>query len=151
MATDQGKTSNVTGLAIMAELTGSDDPRDRHDDLPPALYAGRDRRARRPSSRQGFPADAARRRRTTGRSEQGAVFVEAGPWLRAQYFPQPGESDWLTTVNREVRAVRSGVGVCDVSTLGKIDIQGADAADFLDRVYINTLLDAAGRQGALRR
>ena len=47
--------------------------------------------------------------------------------------------------------MRAGVGVCDVSTLGKIDIQGADAGAFLDRVYFNTLLDAAGRQGALWR
>ena len=47
--------------------------------------------------------------------------------------------------------MRSGVGICDVSTLGKIDIQGPDAGAFLDRVYVNTLLDAAGRQGALRR
>jgi sarcosine oxidase subunit alpha len=69
--------------------------------------------------------------------EQGAVFVESGAWLRAQYYPRPGETDWLTTVNREVLAVRSGVGICDVSTLGKIDIQGGDAAAFLERVYTN--------------
>jgi sarcosine oxidase subunit alpha len=69
--------------------------------------------------------------------EQGAVFVEAGAWLRAQYFPRAGERDWLTTVNREVATVRAAVGVCDVSTLGKIDIQGADAAEFLERVYVN--------------
>ena len=43
--------------------------------------------------------------------------------------------------------MRSAVGVCDVSTLGKIDVQGPDAGAFLDRVYANTLLDAAGRQG----
>ncbi|MGL1161918.1 hypothetical protein ACSTKX_25145, partial [Vibrio parahaemolyticus] len=46
-------------------------------------------------------------------------------WLRAQYFLRPGESDWLTATNREVRAVREAVGLCDVTTLGKIDIQGA--------------------------
>jgi glycine cleavage system aminomethyltransferase T len=70
--------------------------------------------------------------------ERGASFVEAGDWLRAQWFAAPAESSWLETVTREVQAVRSGVGVCDVSTLGKIDIQGSDAAKFLDRVYINT-------------
>ena len=70
--------------------------------------------------------------------QQGAVFVEAGLWLRAQYFPQPGETDWLTTVSREVETVRSAVGFCDVSTLGKIDVQGPDAGRFLDRLYINT-------------
>jgi sarcosine oxidase subunit alpha len=69
--------------------------------------------------------------------EQGAVFVEAGYWLRAQYYPKPGEKDWLETVTREVKAARSSVGVCDVSTLGKIDIQGPDAAEFLNRVYVN--------------
>ena len=48
-----------------------------------------------------------------------------------------GEVDWLTTVTREVQAVRSGVGICDVSTLGKIDLQGPDAVAFLERVYAN--------------
>jgi sarcosine oxidase subunit alpha len=66
------------------------------------------------------------------------VFVESGQWLRAQYYPRGAETDWLETVNREVAATRASVGVCDVSTLGKIEIEGADAATFLDRVYINT-------------
>ena len=64
--------------------------------------------------------------------------VEAGQWLRPQWFTKPGEADWLESVTREARTVRSAVGVCDVSTLGKIDIQGKDAGAFLDRVYINT-------------
>ena len=59
MATDQGKTSNVTGLALMAELTGQVDPADRHHHLPPAVRAGRHRRPRRAPSRQGVPPDAA--------------------------------------------------------------------------------------------
>jgi sarcosine oxidase subunit alpha len=71
-------------------------------------------------------------------AEQGAVFVESGAWLRAQYYPRAGEKDWLETVNREVAATRGSVGVCDVSTLGKIEIEGADAGLFLDRVYTNT-------------
>src|SRR5258708_19042138 len=58
-------------------------------------------------------------------AERGAIFVEAGQWLRAQWFPQAGEKDWLESATREVKAVRASVGVCDVSTLGKIDIQGA--------------------------
>jgi sarcosine oxidase subunit alpha len=57
--------------------------------------------------------------------------------MRAQWYPVAGEKDWLESVTREVKGVRSSVGVCDVSTLGKIDIQGADAARFLDRVYCN--------------
>ena len=58
------------------------------------------------------------------------MFVETGAWLRAQYYPRAGEKDWLETVNREVTATRASVGVCDVSTLGKIEIQGADAGAF---------------------
>jgi sarcosine oxidase subunit alpha len=70
--------------------------------------------------------------------ERGASFIEAADWLRAQWFAIPTENNWLETVTREVKTVRANVGVCDVSTLGKIDVQGADAATFLDRVYINT-------------
>jgi sarcosine oxidase subunit alpha len=70
--------------------------------------------------------------------EQGAVFTETGQWLRTQWFARPGEKDWLESVSREAGHVRRHVGVCDVSTLGKIDIQGPDAGAFLDRVYINT-------------
>src|SRR4029078_116670 len=72
-------------------------------------------------------------------AEHGAVFVEAGLWLRAQYFRKDGDKDIDASIAREAQAVRRSVGVCDVSTLGKIDIQGPDAATFLDRVYINKL------------
>jgi sarcosine oxidase subunit alpha len=70
-------------------------------------------------------------------SELNAVFVESGLWLRAQYFPKPGDRSWFDACNREVIAVRSRVGICDVSTLGKIDVQGNDAAEFLERLYCN--------------
>ncbi len=136
MATDQGKTSNLAGLAIMAEQTGKTIPETgatifRPPYTPVAIGAlaghhrARDFRPTRLSPTHRWSQD------------QGAVFVESGLWMRAQYYPKPGESDWLTTVNREVLAVRNGVGLCDVSTLGKIDIQGADAAEFLERVYVN--------------
>ncbi|TIW86398.1 MAG: sarcosine oxidase subunit alpha, partial [Mesorhizobium sp.] len=75
--------------------------------------------------------------------EQGAVFVDTGLWKRAQWYPRAGEKDWLESVTREVKAVRSGVGFCDVSTLGKIDVHGPDAGAFLDRVYINTFSNLA--------
>jgi sarcosine oxidase subunit alpha len=68
---------------------------------------------------------------------RGAQFVAAGEWLRAQGYPEPGETDWLQSVSRDVSAVRNRVGVCDVSTLGKIDVQGTDAVALLDRLYIN--------------
>ena len=69
--------------------------------------------------------------------EQGAVFVETGNWLRAQWFPQSGETHWRQSVDREVLATRRSVGVCDVTTLGKVDVQGRDAATFLNKIYCN--------------
>jgi sarcosine oxidase subunit alpha len=136
MATDQGKTSNLPGLAMMATLTGTTIPevgttvfRPPYTPVAIGALAG-DHRGREFRPTRLTPAHA-------WAEEQGAVFIEAGAWLRAQHFPRAGERDWLATVNREVATVRSAIGVCDVSTLGKIDIQGADAAEFLDRVYIN--------------
>ena len=137
MATDQGRTGNVLGLAIMAELTHRSIPetgtttfRPPYTPVAIGAFAGHHRgKAFRPI------------RRTPSHEwaqQHGAVFTEAGAWLRAQYFPASGESDWLETVNREVRSVRSAVGFCDVSTLGKIEVQGPDAGLFLDRLYINT-------------
>jgi sarcosine oxidase subunit alpha len=71
-------------------------------------------------------------------AEQGATFVEVGNWLRTQWVPKAGETEWRQSVDREVLATRRSVGVCDVTTLGKIDIQGTDAGAFLDKVYANT-------------
>ena len=66
----------------------------------------------------------------------GAVFVEAGQWLRPQYYPLAGESE-METIFRESKQVRETAGICDVSTLGKIDVFGPDAAEFLNRLYTN--------------
>jgi sarcosine oxidase subunit alpha len=137
MATDQGKTSNVPALGIMAALTGRAIPeigtttfRPPYTPVSIGALTGHHRgKDFRPTRRTPTHLWA---------EQQGAVFVETGAWLRAQYYPQAGESDWLATVSREVRAVRSAVGFCDVSTLGKIDVQGPDAGAFLDRLYINT-------------
>ncbi len=153
MATDQGKTSSVNGQAIIASLTGramsevgTTTFRAPYTPVPLGVLAGHHRgRHFRPT------------RLTAGHAwaqEQGAVFTTTGQWLRAQWFPAPGETLWSDSVMREVRAVRSGVGVCDVSTLGKIDIQGPDAATFLDRVYINsfsTLPVGKARYGLMLR
>jgi len=137
MATDQGKTANVTGLAVMAELTGKTIPatgttifRPPHTPVAMGALAGRAkghdfRPTRLPPSHQWA-------------TEQGAVFVEVGMWLRMQWLPQKGETHWRQSVDREVLATRRSVGICDVTTLGKIDIQGTDAGVFLDRVYANT-------------
>src|SRR5262249_36094501 len=137
MATDQGKTANVNGLALMAEITERSIPDTgvttfRPPFTPVAIGAlagharGKEHRPTRltPSHRWA--------------EEQGAVFVESGLWVRGHYFAKQGERSWFDACNREVNAVRSRVGICDVSTLGKIDIQGADAAEFLERLYCNS-------------
>ena len=64
------------------------------------------------------------------------MFEDVGNWKRARYFPRAGE-DMHAAVQRECRAVREGVGLFDASTLGKIDLQGRDGAEFLNRVYTN--------------
>ncbi len=69
--------------------------------------------------------------------EMGAPMIEAGLWYRPSYFPKAGETTWRESCDREVGYVRKAVGVCDVSTLGKIDIQGPDAGQLLDFVYTN--------------
>ncbi|WP_170569828.1 sarcosine oxidase subunit alpha family protein [Ruegeria atlantica] len=136
MATDQGKTSNITGLAIMAEVAGKSIPevgttifRPPYTPVPIATFAGRMK------GQEFHPT-----RLTPSHywaKERGAVFVEVGNWLRAQWFPQPGETHWRESVDREVRQTRASVGVCDCTTLGKIDVQGTDAAEFLNRIYAN--------------
>ena len=126
-----------------------DDAGDRHDDLPPALQAG-DLRARSPASMSAtISRRAAPRRCTTGTARNGAVFEPVGDWLRARAYPQAGES-FHDAVQRESKAARTTIGVLDASTLGKIDVRGPDAREFLNRVYTNAWLEARARQGALR-
>jgi sarcosine oxidase subunit alpha len=69
--------------------------------------------------------------------EQNAIFVEVGMWYRSQWFPLPGETHWRESVDREVKQTRASVGICDVTTLGKIDIKGSDVSEFLNKVYVN--------------
>ncbi len=137
MATDQGKTSNVTGLAIMAAqtnrtiaATGTTVFRPPYTPTAIGALAGRHRGPHfRPTRRT--PAHA-------WAEGQGAHFTEAGEWLRASYFPKAGET-LQQSVDREVRTVRGDVGFCDVTTLGKIDVQGPDAGIFLDFIYANLI------------
>ena len=149
MATDQGKTSNVNGLAIMAELTGRSIAADRHHDLPAALRAGGDRRDGRGTIAARISARRGSRRASLG-AGAGAVFVEAGLWLRAQWFPRAGESDWLESVNREVRTVRERrrrVRRLDA----RQDRRAGRGRRRVPRPGLHQhLLHAAGRQGALR-
>ena len=142
MATDQGKTGNVLGIAVMAELTGQSIPetgttiyRPPYTPVAMGTLAGRAR------GQEFHP-----KRLTPSHkwaTEQGAVFVEVGNWLRTQWLPRAGETTWRQSVDREVLQTRKSVGICDVTTLGKIDIQGTDAGAFLDRVYANTFSSLA--------
>lgn len=139
MATDQGKLSNVNAIGILAEARGVSPAevgtttfRPFYTPVSFGVLTGHHR------GRQFQPL---RRSALHGWAEKhGARFVETGLWLRSSYFPRPGETHWRESVDREARAVRAGVGICDVSMLGKIEIFGADAAEFLNRVYCNAFL-----------
>ncbi|WP_425071985.1 sarcosine oxidase subunit alpha family protein [Sagittula sp. S175] len=137
MATDQGKSSNVSALAVLADATGRDIPATGTTTFRPpyspvaiaALGAGGQGKTFAPE-RFLTSHEASIRR--------GAPMAEAGLWYRPSYFPVRGEKHWRPACDREVTMVRERVGVCDVSTLGKIDLQGADVGRFLDLVYTNT-------------
>ena len=136
MATDQGKTSNILGLASMAKLKGTNISEIgttifRPPYVPVAIsaFAGRSRGKDFRPTRLTPSHNAA--------SKKNAVFVETGNWLRAQWFPEKGETFWRESVDREVLQTRNSVGICDVTTLGKIDIQGKDCSEFLNFVYTN--------------
>jgi len=135
MATDQGKTSNVNGIAQLATARGEAIPqvgttRFRPPYTPVAIgaFAGHER------GKEFQPL-----RRTAMHEcgvKLGAVFVEAGQWVRPQYYPKPGEGV-MEAINRESEQVRKTAGICDVSTLGKIEVFGPDAGEFLNKLYIN--------------
>ena len=136
MGTDQGKTANVNALAIMAELTGKSIPetgttifRPPYTPVTLGTIGGRTVGKHFHPTRE-TPTDKWAR-------EHNAPFDIAGDWMRARWFPQPGETHWRQSADREACNVRKNVGICDVTTLGKIDVQGADAASFLNRVYAN--------------
>ena len=137
MAPDQGKNSNVAALAVLADATGRGIPQTgtttfRPPFVPTSIAAmGAGGRGAGFAPQRFLTSDQASR-------DRGAPMIEAGLWYRPSYFPKPGEKTWLEACNREVTMVRESVGVSDVSTLGKIDIQGRDAARFLDLVYTNT-------------
>ena len=136
MATDQGKTANVLGIGIMAdnmgqtmEETGTTIFRPPYSPVAIGAFAGRRR------GMEFYPT-----RYTPSHKwsvEQDAIFVEVGMWYRSQWFPLPGETHWRESVDREVKQTRASVGICDVTTLGKIDIKGADVSEFLNKVYVN--------------
>jgi sarcosine oxidase subunit alpha len=137
MAPDQGKSSNVAALAVLADATGRGIPQTgtttfRPPYTPVSIAAmGAGGRGAGFAPQRFMTSDQASR-------DRAAPMIEAGLWYRPSYFPKPGETTWQESCDREVAMVRNAVGVADVSTLGKIDTQGRDAARFLDLVYANT-------------
>jgi heterotetrameric sarcosine oxidase alpha subunit len=153
MATDQGKAGQILGHKVLAEHRGAQmravgtiAARPPHTPVAIGALAGLHRgehlKPTRLTPTHGWAVD------------NGASFVNAGLWKRAQWFTRPGDTDWLASAVREAKAVRSGVGLCDVSTLGKIEVAGPDAAQLLDRLYANmmsTLLVGKCRYGLMLR
>ena len=135
MATDQGKTSNMNALGLVAELL----------DRPPPTVGTTTFRP--PYTPVTFGALVGPARdalfdpvRTTPihdwAAAEGAAFENVALWRRAWYFPKPGET-LHQAVARECKAVRDGVGIFDATTLGKIEVVGPDAAEFMNRLYVN--------------
>jgi sarcosine oxidase subunit alpha len=133
--TDQGKMGNINGMAIVAKKlnktiaeTGTTVFRPNYTPITFGAIAGR-------NANEFFDVErySALQR---WHEKAGALFEDVGQWKRPWYYPKKGES-LDDAVNRECLATRSGVGILDASTLGKIDIQGADAREFLNRIYTN--------------
>ena len=146
MGPSQGKHSNLNSMRILAKLRGESvdavgptTARPMFHPVPLAHLAGR-----------GFHPH----RRTAlheTHEKLGAVWMPAGDWQRPEYYARPGESR-TACIEAEVRAVRTGVGLIDVGTLGKIEAHGPAAGEFLDRVYsgsFSTLKVGATRYGLL--
>ena len=136
MATDQGKTSNMNALGIVSNLLQTPVPkiglttfRPPYTPMTFGTFAGQSR---------GDLFDPVRRTPIHDWAEaRGAVFEDVGVWKRARFFPRAGE-DMHAAVARECKAVRSSVGIFDASTLGKIEVVGPDAAEFMNRIYTNS-------------
>ncbi|MEU0943454.1 sarcosine oxidase subunit alpha family protein [Streptomyces canus] len=149
-ANDQGKTSGVNAIGVIAEALGGS-----LREIGTTAY-------RAPYTPIAFAALAGRERgelfdpeRTTAihswHVAHGARFEDVGQWKRPWYYPQAGE-DMDAAVARECRAAREGVAFMDASTLGKIEIWGADAGEFLNRIYTNAfkkLKPGTGRYGVM--
>ena len=135
MGTDQGKTSNLNALAIMAGLRGLDVQdvgtttfRPPYSPVSIGVLAGR--------SVRGHLAAVRRTAMHEWHLENGGQMMEAGAWKRPLWYRGAGAT-LAEAYKAEMAIVRDEVGIADVSTLGKIDVQGPDAAEFLNRVYVN--------------
>jgi hypothetical protein len=150
MGSDQGRTGGLAGSAVLAaalgkpvQAVGQSKPRPYSQPVPLAALAGGETGAHFKPKRRLPLARLAR--------APGASFVSLGLWLRPLVYSRQGGWD---PVLAEARHVRNAVGITDVSTLGKIDVQGADAAQFLDFIYANafsTLPIGRARYGIMLR
>jgi glycine cleavage system aminomethyltransferase T len=135
MGTDQGKTSNIAAAQLMAALRGIEPQaagittyRPPYTPVSVGALAGRHTGAHfRPTRRTPMH---------DWHLANGATMIEAGPWLRPWFYSWAG-NDAATAYVAEMELVRTGVGISDVSSLGKIEVQGPDAAEFLNRLYTN--------------
>ncbi len=141
MGTDQGKVANLNAFGFLASVRG---------EAVPAIGTTTFRQPYKPVT---FAALAGQHvgalfapRRTTPMHEwhrsNGAVFEPVGDWLRARAYPMVGES-FHDAVQRESKAARTAIGVLDATTLGKIDVKGPDAREFLNRIYTNAWMKLA--------
>ncbi|WFU01108.1 sarcosine oxidase subunit alpha [Rhizobium sp. CB3171] len=152
MASDQGKLSNMHGLAIAAEMLGKDIPKvgltTFRAPYTPVTYGTLISHSR------GSLFDPARKTPMHAWEEaHGAIFEDVGNWKRAWFYPRPGET-MHQAVNRECQTAREVAGVFDASTLGKIEVVGPDAAQFLNLLYTNawdTLKPGRCRYGIMTR
>jgi sarcosine oxidase subunit alpha len=152
MASDQGKLSNMHGLAIAAEMLGRDIPQvgltTFRAPYTPVTYGTLISHSR------GDHFDPTRKTAIHAWEEaHGAEFEDVGNWKRAWFYPKPGET-MHQAVDRECKTVRTVAGVFDASTLGKIEVVGPDAAEFLNLIYTNawdTLKPGRCRYGIMLR
>jgi len=138
MATDQGKTSNLNGLQLVSDIENKIVPSVGHTTFRPpytpvtiGAIVGREIGKHTKPTRKSPMHQ--------WHEKNNAVFVDAGVWLRPRYYKK-GNEGLFEASKREAENVRKNVGVCDVTTLGKIDIKGPDSAEFLNRVYTNAWL-----------
>jgi len=138
MATDQGKTSNLNGLQLVSDVEKKIVPEVGHTTFRPpytpvtiGAIVGREIGKHYKPTRKSPMHD--------WHTKHNAVFVDAGMWLRPRYY-QIGNETIQQASTRESVNVRKNVGICDVTSLGKIDIKGPDTAEFLNRVYTNAWL-----------
>ncbi|MEM7214452.1 MAG: sarcosine oxidase subunit alpha [Pseudomonadota bacterium] len=135
MASDQGKMSNMHGLAIAAEMLDKPIPEvgltTFRSPYTPVTFGAL------VEHNKGELFDVTRRTPMhSWHEDKGAVFEDVGNWKRAWYYPKPGE-DMHAAVNRECKATRESAGIFDASTLGKIEVVGPDAVKFMNMMYTN--------------